>query len=82
MTDGSEVVEGELVEANDEAKDDGLEDLLKVMESDVRIRPSLNRDEVALIRGAFIVFARNTGSLNRSRCIDLYNRMLRKVKLA
>ena len=82
LPDGSEVVEGELVEANGEAKDDGLEDLLKVMESDVRIRPSLNMDDVALIRGAFIVFARNTGGLNRSRCIDLYNRMLRKVNLA
>jgi len=82
LTDGSEVIEGELVEVNGEGEDDGLEDLLKVMESDVRIRPSLSKDDVALIRSAFIVSARDGGGLNRSRCVDLYNRMLRKVKVA
>ena len=43
---------------------------------------AVDKDDIALIRSAFIVSARDGGGLNRSRCVDLYNRMLRKVKVA
>ncbi len=82
LMEGGKAKDGELVEVVGEVEDDGLEDLLKGVEGDIHVRPSLDKDDIALIRNAFILYGRDASGMYRSRCVDLYNRMLRKVKVA
>jgi len=72
--------DGEFIETEDVAVDDGLDELMSSPGAGVKVRPILKPEDIELLRCALIDYARGNGNMSRSRCITFYNRMLRKVR--